>query len=163
MAPHSRAAKPRPAQPPPPPAPLARLDARLSDRLFRAGQGVPRWAYKALEYGGDGVVWLLATATALAAPATPPAARAVWANFLLGLLIDLALVGALKGAFRRSRPVYNKKADFVVVVAVDRYSFPSGHSSRWGEAVLAAARAIPALAARLCASAACPLLHWLVP
>lgn len=75
-------------------------------------------------------MWLALTLSALALPATPPPARVLWANFLLGLLLDLALVGALKGAVRRSRPVYNRREDFTVVVAVDRFSFPSGHSSR---------------------------------
>jgi hypothetical protein len=28
------------------------------------------------------------------------------------------------------RPVYNKADDFVLVVSVDKYSFPSGHASR---------------------------------
>lgn len=37
----------------------------------------------------------------------------------------------LKGTVRRARPVYNLRSDFSVVVAVDHFSFPSGHSSRW--------------------------------
>ncbi len=44
--------------------------------------------------------------------------------------VDLALVGLLKGTVRRARPVYNLRSDFAVVVAVDHFSFPSGHSSR---------------------------------
>lgn len=39
-------------------------------------------------------------------------------------------VGLLKASARRSRPVYNQQSDFTVVVAVDHFSFPSGHSSR---------------------------------
>lgn len=111
---------------------VGKLDARLSNRLFVACSGVPRWAYKLLEWGGDGLVWLPLTLAALLLPSTPPAARTLWANFLLGLLLDLALVGTLKGTFRRCRPVYNNAADFLLVVAVDNYSFPSGHSSRCG-------------------------------
>ncbi len=52
------------------------------------------------------------------------------ANLALGLVADIALVGAVKGMVRRARPVYNHAGDFVVVVAVDQYSFPSGHASR---------------------------------
>ncbi|CAL5228821.1 g12022 [Coccomyxa viridis] len=52
------------------------------------------------------------------------------ANLLLGLLIDLAYVGLLKGAIRRPRPVYNNASDFLLVVKVDQYSFPSGHAAR---------------------------------
>ena len=111
-------------------ASLAALDQRLSNRLYLSCQGVPRWTYKLREYGGDGVVWLLVTFTALFLPSSPAASRLAWANFLLGLLLDLVLVGTLKGLFRRTRPVYNHKADFIVVVAVDHFSFPSGHSSR---------------------------------
>jgi hypothetical protein len=111
---------------------LGGLDQRLSNRLFLRCRSVPRWIYKLLEYGGDGIFWLLLSLTALFLPATPAASRAVWANFVLGLLVDLALVGTLKATFRRTRPVYNNKADFLAVVAVDHFSFPSGHSSRWG-------------------------------
>lgn len=39
-------------------------------------------------------------------------------------------VGLFKASVRRSRPVYNQQSDFTVVVAVDHFSFPSGHSSR---------------------------------
>ncbi|GAB4815928.1 hypothetical protein N2152v2_002974 [Parachlorella kessleri] len=111
-------------------ATLAALDQRLSNRLYLSCQGVPRWTYKLLEYGGDGVVWVLVTFTALFLPSTPAASRLAWANLLLGLLLDLVLVGTLKGLFQRTRPVYNHKADFIVVVAVDHFSFPSGHSAR---------------------------------
>ena len=31
---------------------------------------------------------------------------------------------------RRPRPIYNKSGDFLLVVSVDRFSFPSGHTSR---------------------------------
>ncbi len=56
------------------------------------------------------------------------------ANLLLGFVLDLILVGAIKGLFRRPRPVYNKEGDFVLVVSVDKFSFPSGHSSRYAAA-----------------------------
>ena len=59
-----------------------------------------------------------------------PQVRHGAANLALGLVLDIALVGAIKGMARRARPVYNHAGDFVVVVAVDQYSFPSGHASR---------------------------------
>jgi len=40
------------------------------------------------------------------------------------------LVGSLKALVRRPRPLYNQSGDFVLVVAVDQYSFPSGHTAR---------------------------------
>ena len=51
-------------------------------------------------------------------------------NLFLGLLVDLALVGVLKYIVRRPRPSYNDAGDYLLVVDVDRYSFPSGHASR---------------------------------
>lgn len=52
-------------------------------------------------------------------------------NLMFGLLLDLCEVGILKALVRRPRPVHNTVAnDMHVVVAVDAYSFPSGHSSR---------------------------------
>lgn len=111
--------------------PIAALDNRVSTALFHTGTGVPRPLWKCLEYTGDGIVWLAITVMALLTPLTPPAHRTLWANFFLGLLLDLVEVGLLKGLIRRSRPSYNALAkDMVVVVAVDHYSFPSGHSSR---------------------------------
>lgn len=111
-------------------AALAALDRRWSNGLFRAGGSVPRLVWKLFELSGDGLVWLALALGYALAPATPPALRTCWANFLVAWAVDLALVGLLKGAVRRSRPVYNLRSDFTVVVAVDHFSFPSGHSSR---------------------------------
>lgn len=106
------------------------LDCRLSNALFRHGSSVPRWVWKLFELGGNGLVWLAVALACALPPGTPPATRHVWAAFLLCWALDLVLVGSIKGVFRRSRPVYNLQSDFAVVVAVDHYSFPSGHSSR---------------------------------
>lgn len=51
-------------------------------------------------------------------------------NLFLGFLTDLMLVGALKFLVRRPRPSYHDFGDYILVVDVDRYSFPSGHASR---------------------------------
>jgi membrane-associated phospholipid phosphatase len=110
---------------------LLKLDHTLSGALFRAGTRVPRPFWKFLEYTGDGLVWLALCFLFLAVPATPPAARHLWVNFLAGLLLDLAEVGAMKALVRRPRPRHNALArDMHLVVAVDAFSFPSGHSSR---------------------------------
>ncbi|CAN1187281.1 Probable lipid phosphate phosphatase beta [Linum perenne] len=45
------------------------------------------------------------------------------------LLLDLAVVGLTKSIFRRARPSYNHSS-MSAVVAMDHYSFPSGHSTR---------------------------------
>lgn len=109
---------------------LLALDTRWSNSLFRTGRGVPRPVWKLFELTGDGLVWLALALGCMLAPATPPPLRAAWANFLAAWAVDLALVGMLKGTVRRARPVYNLRSDFSVVVAVDHFSFPSGHSSR---------------------------------
>lgn len=109
---------------------LHSLDQRLSHALFRRGSRVPRWVWKLFELSGDGLVWLALAIGCALAPGTAPAARHAWAAFLLCWAVDLALVGLIKASIRRSRPVYNLRSDFTVVVAVDHFSFPSGHSSR---------------------------------
>ena len=85
----------------------------------------------ALEHSGSGVIWL-PLVPALWYAVRGAALRWALANLFLGLWIDIAYVGTLKGLIRRTRPVYNHKGDFVVIVAVDQYSFPSGHASRCG-------------------------------
>lgn len=52
------------------------------------------------------------------------------ANTLVGLAVDLVLVGLCKLLFKRPRPAYNVQEDFTVVVSVDAHSFPSGHAAR---------------------------------
>ncbi|XP_038687024.1 probable lipid phosphate phosphatase beta isoform X2 [Tripterygium wilfordii] len=47
---------------------------------------------------------------------------------IVGLLVDLSLIGLIKFVFRRSRPHYNPNMS--AVVSVDHFSFPSGHASR---------------------------------
>ena len=64
------------------------------------------------------------------APQLSPGQRTFAANLLLGFVVDLILIGTLKALFRRQRPVYNEEGDFLLVVSVDKFSFPSGHSSR---------------------------------
>lgn len=44
-------------------------------------------------------------------------------------MLDLMVVGFIKAAVRRRRPVENKKDSFMMVGA-DKFSFPSGHASR---------------------------------
>ena len=107
-------------------------DHSVSETLFQAGTRIPRPFWKVLEYSGDGLVWLAICFTALALPHTSPTARHLWANFLVGLVLDLIETGIIKGLVRRPRPQHNLIAkDMTVIVAVDHFSFPSGHSSRY--------------------------------
>ncbi|VDM93064.1 unnamed protein product [Litomosoides sigmodontis] len=47
-----------------------------------------------------------------------------------GLCVDLIIVGAIKGIVRRPRPPSNIKDQLYEAPLVDKFSFPSGHSSR---------------------------------
>ena len=113
------------------PSQLSIVDQRWSLSLHkRFSSSIPRWIFMNLEHSGNGVLWLLLVPLLwLYAPLSTDS-RHMLANFFLGLWVDLALVGALKGTFRRPRPEYNISGDFILVVAVDKYSFPSGHAAR---------------------------------
>lgn len=106
-------------------------DHSVSEALYKRGTRIPRPFWKFLEYTGDGLVWLAACFLALALPTTSVPIRHLWANFLLGMLLDLIETGLVKALMRRPRPQHNLIAkDMNVIVAVDHFSFPSGHSSR---------------------------------
>lgn len=110
---------------------LVDLDTRVSVSLYRQiGSRVPRYVFKALEHTGSGLLWLPLAPAVFLAPSTPPLLRTCAANLLVGLLTDIAIVGTLKGIVRRARPIYNNASDFLLVVAVDSFSFPSGHAAR---------------------------------
>ena len=110
---------------------IERYDTDLSLRLYTSiGSHLPRALYKTLEHTGSGLIWLPLAIAMFLAPSASQDMHSLAANLLLGLLIDLAYVGLLKGSFRRPRPVYNNASDFLLVVKVDQYSFPSGHAAR---------------------------------
>lgn len=52
--------------------------------------------------------------------------------WILGLVVDLLIVGLLKLLIRRQRPTFNSQKDMVMGTNIgpDKFSFPSGHSSR---------------------------------
>ena len=56
------------------------------------------------------------------------AQRGAATTLLAAMLLDLATVAAIKALVRRPRPPYNLPD--MLVISVDRYSFPSGHTSR---------------------------------
>ncbi len=110
---------------------LVRFDTDLSLAFYKSvGSRLPRAFYKALEHTGSGLLWLPLAVALFLAPNASQKMHALAANLFLGLLIDLAYVGLQKGIVRRPRPVYNNASDFLLVVKVDQYSFPSGHSAR---------------------------------
>ena len=109
---------------------ISQIDRNVSLALYKnVGMRIPRRVVMALEHTGSGVLWLPLVPT-LWYFSSNSAFRVVMANLFVGLWIDIVYVGVLKGIFRRKRPIYNHKGDFVVIVAVDQFSFPSGHAAR---------------------------------
>ncbi|KAG0557113.1 hypothetical protein KC19_11G103100 [Ceratodon purpureus] len=81
------------------------------------------------EFSGDGFFWLpVAIAFWLSPSVGSPGTRLFALNLFVCLLFDLLVVGSIKSAVRRKRPHYNR--GHFVVVSVDSWSFPSGHSTR---------------------------------
>lgn len=111
-------------------AKLHNLDISLSGNLsFCADKASGRWRILMiiLEISGHGVPWIAGTVFSILMFSDLKQEFAC--NLLLALMLDLAVVGTLKVAVRRKRPVYNEK-DMFATVSVDNYSFPSGHSTR---------------------------------
>ena len=109
---------------------LHNLDIVLSGNLsFCADKASGRWRTLLiiLEISGHGVPWIAGTVISILMFSNLKQEFAC--NLLLALMLDLAVVGTLKVAVRRKRPVYNEK-DMFATVSVDNYSFPSGHSTR---------------------------------
>ncbi len=121
--------KPRPI-PRTPPNSWSAWDRAVSIKLFHSSQVVPRRYMMLLEHSGNGLVWLFGAVALWFLPSLTAQQRCAIANFLLAFIVDLILVGSLKSVIRRPRPIYNSSGDFLLVVSVDQYSFPSGHASR---------------------------------
>jgi len=113
------------------PSTLLRYDQSYSVYLHNnLGARCPRGVFLLLEHSGNGILWLLLASSVWFLPNINDSTRCFAINFFLGLLVDLALVGSLKALIRRPRPQYNQSGDFFLVVSVDQYSFPSGHTAR---------------------------------
>ncbi|PAA60528.1 hypothetical protein BOX15_Mlig019304g3, partial [Macrostomum lignano] len=85
-----------------------------------------------LEVSGHAALLLPLLAVLFALQAGGPEARLLCLRLFAGQLFDLLLIGCLKAVFRRGRPGRNHAADMTATVAVDHYSFPSGHASKCG-------------------------------
>mmetsp|Transcript_22258 Transcript_22258/g.37208 ORF Transcript_22258/g.37208 Transcript_22258/m.37208 type:complete len:203 (+) Transcript_22258:131-739(+) len=109
---------------------VGRLDRKVSKALYwSSADGLRRGVLRSLEFSGDGLIWLQVPFIAWATSMVPLDKTYCLVNLLIGFLLDLCMIGLLKFVFRRPRPVYNKD-DMHIVVSVDKFSFPSGHSSR---------------------------------
>ncbi|KAK7265900.1 hypothetical protein RJT34_33525 [Clitoria ternatea] len=66
----------------------------------------------------------------LATPSSSPLRSHLLLPLILCSLLDLLLIALIKFLVRRSRPSYASHSEYNAVVPVDKFSFPSGHSSR---------------------------------
>ncbi|RZC63821.1 hypothetical protein C5167_025580 [Papaver somniferum] len=110
---------------------LINLDTKLSLQIHTLCTPIPRSILKALEFSGDGRVWIPIPIAFLLYPLSKNSnynLQSIFIGLLVGFITDLIFVGFFKYTIRRPRPVYNK--GMKLAVSVDHWSFPSGHSSR---------------------------------
>eukprot|EP00271_Cylindrocystis_brebissonii_P015255 TRINITY_DN3755_c0_g1_i2.p1 TRINITY_DN3755_c0_g1~~TRINITY_DN3755_c0_g1_i2.p1 ORF type:complete len:173 (+),score=4.09 TRINITY_DN3755_c0_g1_i2:924-1442(+) len=82
-----------------------------------------------LEHTGDGLYWIPGTIAMWLCPiAIPPALLCCILNLSVAFILDLIVVGTLKSLKQSRRLLYNR--GMTVVLAPDKWSFPSGHASR---------------------------------
>ncbi|KAK0407385.1 hypothetical protein QR680_019169 [Steinernema hermaphroditum] len=119
---------------------VSRLDVEWSAKLVLSSDSHQsnifsiRFFFLLLEWAVHGVPWIIGTVWA--------ACRSFHFNYpaheqrracilVFGIFLDLLITGILKLSFRRPRPPYNKGNDQIFDAPVaDKFSFPSGHSSR---------------------------------
>ncbi|CAF1099836.1 unnamed protein product [Rotaria sordida] len=81
-----------------------------------------------LEFSGSGYVWIPYSIIMIAInyPLITEAMRYIL--LFTGLMFDIAVIGTTKWFVRRPRPMINH--DDVLSIGPDKFSFPSGHTSR---------------------------------
>nr|XP_033772495.1 phospholipid phosphatase 6 [Geotrypetes seraphini]XP_033772496.1 phospholipid phosphatase 6 [Geotrypetes seraphini]XP_033772498.1 phospholipid phosphatase 6 [Geotrypetes seraphini] len=112
---------------------LLAIDLWLSKKLgVCAGEhcswGSARPLMKLIEISGHGIPWIAGTLYCFY-KSDSLAVQEVVLNLLFALILDLILVGLVKGAVKRRRPTHNRM-DMFATFSVDKYSFPSGHATR---------------------------------
>jgi len=80
---------------------------------------------KSLEISCHGIPWLFISIAGLYSFTSP-----FFFNLLLALILDIVVVAVVKAFTRRRRPAYNVDDQYATVKMVDKFSFPSGHSTR---------------------------------
>merc|ERR1712012_612502 len=80
---------------------------------------------KSLEISCHGIPWLFISIAGLYSFTSP-----FFFNLLLALILDIVVVAVIKAFTRRRRPAYNVDDQYATVNMVDKFSFPSGHSTR---------------------------------
>ncbi|KAK7082634.1 Catalytic activity protein [Halocaridina rubra] len=83
---------------------------------------------KGLEISCHGIPWLIGTGTFIFLIENS-GFRQLMVNILIALVLDIIVVAVLKAVTRRRRPTDNKD-DMFATIQMDKFSFPSGHSTR---------------------------------
>jgi len=113
-----------------------RLDAALTRYIFfpeAVNSAFVRILFLLVEWSAHGIPWLLISGFGTLYSLNkkqPIRTQWGWAVLLFGIVIDLAAVGLIKITFRRARPPYNADDQIYEAPIADKFSFPSGHSSR---------------------------------
>ena len=102
------------------------VDLLLSKNIVHLFPSSFYFLWVAFEITGHGVPWFIGCFYLMYAI---PLMRQITMNCICALVFDLLVVGLIKIIFRRQRPNYNK-GDMFLTVSVDKYSFPSGHTTR---------------------------------
>ncbi|XP_017635349.1 probable lipid phosphate phosphatase beta [Gossypium arboreum] len=106
--------------------PLITIDASVSLFLHTLFKPIfPIFLLLLLEYSAD---FRFSFPVSLSLFLASPSFSSLFIPFILGHLLDLALIGLIKLTFRRTRPHYNPNMS--PAVRADNFSFPSGHASR---------------------------------
>ncbi|KHN82880.1 Presqualene diphosphate phosphatase [Toxocara canis] len=109
------------------------LSEYLTIDLANEAHNDTRQWFKLMEWAVHGIPWLIVSSVIFLVLMRENADVEVTHKFavlIFGLCIDLIAVGIIKLAVRRNRPVYNKDDQVYEAPIVDKFSFPSGHSSR---------------------------------
>ncbi|XP_038991148.1 probable lipid phosphate phosphatase beta [Hibiscus syriacus] len=105
--------------------PLITIDASISLFLHTLFKPILPTFLFLLEYSAD---FCFSFPVSLSFFLVSPSFSSLAIPLLLGLLLDLALIGLIKLTFRRARPHYNPNMS--PAAHADNFSFPSGHASR---------------------------------
>ncbi|TYH97558.1 hypothetical protein ES332_A12G250800v1, partial [Gossypium tomentosum] len=106
--------------------PLITIDASVSLFLHTLFKPIfPIFLLLLLEYSAD--FWF-SFPVSLSLFLASPSFSSLFIPFILGHLLDLALIGLIKLTFRRTLPHYNPNMS--PAVRADNFSFPSDHASR---------------------------------
>lgn len=108
-------------------------DAQASLNILQLWYGYPRWILLALEWSVHGLVWLPFSCTAFIFAhrwSYPKKVQYKLGVLVFGIVLDLVLVGIIKITVRRQRPPYNQNDQVFEAPVADKFSFPSGHTSR---------------------------------